>query len=51
LLEWADGCPSGTVAQLAGMHRAAATDGFGREVSAIVRGTWSARSPTGSRRA
>ncbi|GAA1307970.1 serine hydrolase [Pseudonocardia xinjiangensis] len=38
LMEWFDGGPAGTVAQLAGMHRAAATDGFGAEVAAIVRG-------------
>lgn len=38
LVEWCDGGPSGTVVQLAGMHRAAATDGFGAEVAAIVRG-------------
>jgi beta-lactamase class A len=38
LMEWCDGGPAGTVAQLAGMHRAAATDGFGAEVAAIVRG-------------
>ena len=37
LLEWSDGGPAGTVTQLAGMHRAAATDGFGPETSAIVR--------------
>jgi hypothetical protein len=38
LVEWFAGGPSGTVRQLAGMHRAAATVAFGPEVSAIVRG-------------
>lgn len=38
LLAWFDGGPAGTAAQLAGMHRAAATVGPGPEVSAIVRG-------------
>ena len=38
LLAWFDGAPAGTAAQLAGMHRAAATGGLGPQVSAIVRG-------------
>ena len=37
LLAWFDGGPAGTAAQLAGLHRAAATDGLGPDVSAIVR--------------
>ena len=38
MLAWCDGGPGGTVTQLAGMHRAAATGGLGAEVSAIVSG-------------
>jgi hypothetical protein len=38
MVAWWGGAPAGTVTQLAGMHRAAATGGFGPEVTAIVRG-------------
>lgn len=36
-LAWWDGAPAGTVAQLAGAHRAAATDALGADVSAVAR--------------
>lgn len=38
ICRWLDGAAAATVTQLAGLHRAAATDGLGTEVSAIVRG-------------
>lgn len=36
-LRWWDDAPAGTATQLAGLHRAAATDGLGVDVSSVVR--------------